>query len=129
DHNGCFVRFIAFYTFILAGEYSFISYKPPWCLLGFWHGAILLAGVGATVLITVSKYQWARLAMRCALGLGVLQLAGQAWQASADARFCASPRNPYVFAQTSPNVPQLISKIEAITSAQPTGKDTEIKIL
>ena len=67
--------------------------------------------------------------MRCALGLGALQLAGQAWQASADARFCASPRNPYVFAQTSPNVPQLISKIEAITSAQPTGKDTEIKIL
>src|SRR5437899_3518533 len=42
DANGCFVRFIAFYTFILAGEYLFISYKTPWCLLGFWHVSILL---------------------------------------------------------------------------------------
>jgi hypothetical protein len=26
--------------------YSVISYKTPWCVLGFLHGAVLLAGVG-----------------------------------------------------------------------------------
>jgi hypothetical protein len=129
DAHAGFGRFLTLYTFALAAAYGAISYKTPWCALGFWNGAILLAGIGATVLLNVSKFQWARLAMRVALTVGILQLAGQAWQASADAKLCASPRNPYVFAQTSPNLLQLIEKVDAITAAQPTGKATPIKVL
>jgi hypothetical protein len=81
------------------------------------------------VLLNVSKFQWARLATRCTLAVGVIQLAAQAWQASADEKLCASQRNPYVFSPTSPNLLQLISKIDAITSAQSTGKSTQIKVL
>jgi uncharacterized protein (TIGR03663 family) len=127
--NAAFGRFLAIYTIVLAAAYSAISYKTPWCALGFWNGAILLGGMGGAVLLNVSKFQWARLAMRCALAVGMLQLAAQAWQASADEKLCASPRNPYVFAQTSPDLLQLVAKVEAITSAQPTGKATEIKVL
>lgn len=129
EANASFVRFLALYTFILAAMYSVISYKTPWCLLGFWHGAILLAGVGAAVLVTAAKYQWARLGMRCALGLGLIQLGAQAWQASASEQLCASPRNPYVFAQTLPNILQLVAKVEAITASQSSGRHTLIKVL
>ncbi len=41
------LRFIAFYTLAMTVVYSVIPYKTPWCLLGFLHGMILLAGVGA----------------------------------------------------------------------------------
>lgn len=40
------VRFLAVFTGLMAVTYSLIPYKTPWCLLGFLHGAILLAGVG-----------------------------------------------------------------------------------
>ena len=129
DAHASFVRFVALYTFAVASAYSLISYKTPWCLLGFWHAAILLAGVGAGVLVTVSKYQWARFAMRCALVIGAAQLGAQAWQASATEGFCADPRNPYVFAQTSRNILELIEKVREITAAQADGQATLIKVL
>ena len=44
-------RFLALYTIILTAIYSAISYKTPWCLLSFFHGMILLAGVGAAALV------------------------------------------------------------------------------
>lgn len=43
-------RWLAVYTLSLAAVYSALSYKTPWCALGFWHGAILLGGLGAVVL-------------------------------------------------------------------------------
>ena len=49
--NADLLRFIAFYTLILTVAYSAIPYKTPWCMLGFLHGMILLAGVGAVVLV------------------------------------------------------------------------------
>jgi putative Mn2+ efflux pump MntP len=45
------VRFLSFYTVALTGIYTVISYKTPWCALNFWLGTILLAGVGAAVLV------------------------------------------------------------------------------
>ncbi|MHC4753040.1 MAG: flippase activity-associated protein Agl23 [Planctomycetota bacterium] len=45
------LRFVAFYTLILTIVYSVIPYKTPWCMLGFLHGMILLAGLGAVVLV------------------------------------------------------------------------------
>lgn len=51
--GGYLLRFIAFYTVIMTAVYSAIPYKTPWCLLGFLHGMILLAGAGAAVLLKV----------------------------------------------------------------------------
>ncbi|HEX2974040.1 MAG TPA: hypothetical protein VHP11_17035, partial [Tepidisphaeraceae bacterium] len=43
--------FLASYTVLLTAAYSAVPYKTPWCLLGFLHGMILLAAVGAVALI------------------------------------------------------------------------------
>ena len=44
-----FPRFIAIYTIMMLVIYSLIPYKTPWCMLGFLHGTILLAGLGGCV--------------------------------------------------------------------------------
>ncbi|NLF70785.1 MAG: TIGR03663 family protein [Candidatus Anammoximicrobium sp.] len=46
-----FCRFLTFYTATLTALYAAISYKTPWCLLNFFHGMILLAGVGGWFLL------------------------------------------------------------------------------
>ncbi len=45
------LRWLAIYTLVLTIVYCRISYKTPWCALGFLHGMILLAGVGASAII------------------------------------------------------------------------------
>ena len=46
--------------------YSAIPYKTPWCLLGFLHGMILLAGAGAVFLVQAARGVAAK-ALVCAL--------------------------------------------------------------
>ena len=64
EANASFVRFLALFSAILATAYSLISYKTPWCLLNFWFGIILLAGVGAAVVASSAAH-----AAGCPLGL------------------------------------------------------------
>ncbi|MGD0258578.1 MAG: flippase activity-associated protein Agl23 [Verrucomicrobiota bacterium] len=122
-----FVRFLALYTFALTAAYSLISYKTPWCLLSFWHGMILLAGVGAAALLRGLKRRFLRLA------LGLLLLAGAghlAWQAQlASAHYAADPRNPYVYAQTSPDLLNLVRRVEALAKVQPQGPRMLVKVM
>ena len=49
-----FCRFLTFYTLTLTALYAAISYKTPWCLLSFFHGMVLLAGVGAWHLLRLA---------------------------------------------------------------------------
>lgn len=121
------VRFLALYTLALAGIYSLIAYKTPWCLLGFWHTAILLAGVGTAVL-------WRKLrppALRAGVGIllvaGVAHLGWQAWQAAVV--YGADRRNPYVYAHTSPDVQRLVQTIEKLAQSHPAGKQMLIKVV
>ena len=120
DASASFVRFLALYTFALTAAYSLISYKTPWCLLSFWHGMILLAGVGAAALLRSVKQRFLRLA------LGLLLLAGAghlAWQARlASMTYAADPRNPYVYAQTSPDLLNLVRQVEALAQVHPQGR-------
>ena len=39
--------FLALYTLALTAAFALIPYKTPWNLLGFLHGMILMAGIGA----------------------------------------------------------------------------------
>ena len=127
DASASFVRFLALYTFALTAAYSLISYKTPWCLLGFWHGMILLAGVGAAALLRSVKQRFLRLA------LGLLLLAGAghlAWQARlANGAYAADPRNPYVYAQTSPDLLKLVRRVEALAQAHPQGHQMLVKVM
>lgn len=62
-----FYRFIAFYTIIMTVIYSAIPYKTPWCLLGFLHGMILLAGIGGVAIVRVVPNVLPRLIVVCLL--------------------------------------------------------------
>jgi uncharacterized protein (TIGR03663 family) len=127
DANASFVRFLTLYTFALTAAYSLISYKTPWCLLNFWLGMILLAGVGTAVLIYAARFQWAKSAATILLLAGAAQLAAQAWQAALP--FAADPRNPYVYAQTSRDILNLVRQVETLAEVSPVGHAMQINVI
>jgi uncharacterized protein (TIGR03663 family) len=127
DANASFLRFLTLYTFALATIYSLISYKTPWCLLSFWHGMVLLAGVGAVVLLRAARFSVPRFIMGVLLVLGAAQLGGQAWEASTE--FAADSRNPYVYAQTSEDILGLVERVQSLAQVEAGGHQMLIKVM
>lgn len=119
-------RVIAFYTLALTGIYCFISYKTPWCLVGFWHGWILLAGVGTAVLFQALRPVVGKVVLGTVLLAGVAHLGWQTWQAN----FVRSAdwRNPYVYAQTVPHLLRLVDQVESLAKTHPDGQRMLVKV-
>jgi uncharacterized protein (TIGR03663 family) len=135
-----FCRFLAFYTLTLTALYAAISYKTPWCLLGFFHGMILLAGVGGWYilgLVWVSRRgnerrsSWLRLAaaipVTVLLAAGVLHLGRQCYWLNF--RLAADNRNPYVYAHTSSSIKNLARTIENLAEVSPRGQQLTIHVV
>ncbi len=130
--NPTFLRFLSFYSLVLAAIYSALPYKTPWCLINFWHGLILLAGVGA-----VAIFQWAKTRpLKIAVGILVLagagQLSLQAWHTSAwqsDEDLPKYRQNPYVYSQTSPDLLELVALVDAIANKTHSGNDLIIEVI
>jgi len=127
-------RLIAFYTVWLTLIYTLLAYKTPWCLLGFYHGTILLAGVGAASIVRACKAVRCKMAVGLALAAGVGQLGWQAWRGNfatdnAGVPYCASPKNPYVYSQTSPDILQLIATVDALARVSHDGYDTIVEVM
>jgi len=120
-------RFLALYTIILTALYSAISYKTPWCLLNFHLGMILLAGVGAAALVAFCRARSWRVVMITVLSALTFQLSWQAWRASFV--YSTDRRNPYVYAQTSPDLLNLVQRTEGIARVAPAGFETVVKII
>lgn len=120
-------RFLAFYTVILTAIYSLISYKTPWCALNFFHGMILLAGIGAAALIRVCRQMLSKAFVVALLVVGTSHLAWEAWRASQT--YASDRNNPYVYAQTLPDLLKLVDRVEAIARVAPLGHDTVIKVI
>lgn len=120
-------RFLALYTIILTVLYSAISYKTPWCLLNFYLGMILLAGVGAASLVEFCRARALKIVAITVLSSLTLQLTWQSWRANFV--FAADPRNPYVYAQTAPNLLELMKRVDGIAQVAPTGYETVVKIM
>jgi uncharacterized protein (TIGR03663 family) len=127
DASASFVRFLALYTFALTAAYSLISYKTPWCLMCFWHSMILLAGVGAAWLIRSARKRVLRLTLDVLLLAGAGHLAWQAWQANTT--YAADRSNAYVYAQTSPDLLNLVRKVEALAQIHPQGTQMVVKVM
>ena len=121
------LRFLAFYTILMTVAYSIIPYKTPWCMLGFLHGMILMAGVGA-----VALYRWLPgRAVRVVAGVlflaGTYQLGLQAYDAAY--RFAADGRNPYAYAHTSTSYRKLVTRIEDIAEVHEAGTAMRIDVV
>lgn len=127
DANAGFIRFLALYTCALTAGYTLIAYKTPWCLLSFWHGMILLAGVGAAGLLRSVRKRFVRLTLGLLLLAGAAHLAWEAWQL--DTTYAADRRNPYVYAQTSPDLLKLVGQVEALAQVHPQGPQMLVKVM
>ena len=121
------MRFLALYTFGLTAAYTLIPYKTPWCLLSFWHGMILLAGVGAVWLVNRARQRLVRIALGMLLLAGAGHLAWQAWLANTT--YAASQLNPYVYAQTSPDILKLVQQVESLARVDPQGRLMLVKVM
>ena len=120
-------RFLVFYTVTLTVIYSVISYKTPWCLLNFWLPAILLAGIGASALVASCRNQGNKILLATLLGVGALHLGLESWLATRT--FADDARNPYTYAQTRPQVRELVKRISALARIAPDGNGTVVKVM
>ncbi|MBI2926784.1 MAG: TIGR03663 family protein [Verrucomicrobia bacterium] len=128
------VRFLAFYTILLTAAYSAIPYKTPWCLLGFLHGMILLAGVGAAFLLQPSHSLSRRAVTWVVLLAAGAHLTWETWRANfgvdrQERLYAADRRNPYVYAQTVPDLLELVEKIKGLAAASPEGKQLKVHVV
>jgi uncharacterized protein (TIGR03663 family) len=121
------LRFIAFYTVILAAIYSIIPYKTPWSILGFYHGMILLAALGATSLLALKMKNILRIFVFLLLVLGVSNLLVQSYLSNF--KYEADPSNPYVYAHTSRDIFRVVDRIKEIATIHPDGKNMVIEVI
>ncbi len=121
------LKFIAFFTLVMTVVYSLIPYKTPWCLLGFLHGMILLAGVGAVVLVKLAPNVIPRLLVLCLLLEGSVHLTWQAYQSNY--KYEADSRNPYVYAHPTPEVFTVAEKMEEYASVHEDGYGMYIQVI
>jgi uncharacterized protein (TIGR03663 family) len=125
--DGRLVRFLTVYTLAMTVGYSVIPYKTPWCLSSFLHGMILLAGFGAATLFGVTRNVWGK----CAVGVALLAATWQlGWQmCRVNFRYPADARNPYVYAQTTPDLLNLVQRVEQLAAAHPGGRAMLVAVI
>jgi uncharacterized protein (TIGR03663 family) len=121
------LRFLGFYTLLMLAIYSAIPYKTPWCLLGFLHGMILLAGAGAVFLVRAARGAAVRAVVAALLVAAGAHLGWQAFSGSF--RFAADPRNPYVYAHTGTDVFEIVGRLSALARARPDGSSLPVQII
>lgn len=122
-----FARFVAITTLILTVLYSAVPYKTPWNLLPFYAGMILMAGLGAEALITISNRRAARVLVAVVLSGGIVHLSVESYRASF--RDYANPKNPYVYAQTVPDFLNLVERVQHVASVHPEKSEILIKVI
>jgi uncharacterized protein (TIGR03663 family) len=122
-----FLRFVFFFTVLATAIYSLIPYKTPWNILPFYIGVILLAGQGVYFLLTASRKIIVQSLVILILGGGLYHLGLQSYRANFT--YSADPRNPYVYAQTSPDFLNLVQRVEDIARFHPEHKQMLIKVI
>jgi len=121
------VRFIGFYTLILTVVYSLIPYKTPWCMLSFLHGMILLAGVGAVVLVKLLPNVIPRLIILLLIFESSVFLTWKAYQSNYE--YYSDSRNPYVYAHPTDEVFTIAQRIEEMARVHPDGYKMHIQVI
>jgi len=104
-------------------------------MLGFLHGMILLAGVGAVALVRLTRQTYGglapnvlpRLIVICLLIEASLHLTFQAYLSSY--KFYADSRNPYVYAHPTTEVFTIVQRVEDIAQVHEDGKQMHIQVI
>lgn len=120
-------NFIALYTVIITMVYSAIPYKTPWCLLSFFHGMILLAGIGTAAIFKLASRASAKIVLGSAFALALLDLLLQAYLLNYV--FYADYTNPYVYAHPTTDVFKITQRVEDISAAHPAHHRMPIEVV
>jgi uncharacterized protein (TIGR03663 family) len=115
--GGFWPRYLCLYSAITLVAFSAVRYKTPWNLLPFYGGVVALAGFGAARLVGLTRSRTARALLALVLLAACGRLVFQTW--IANFRYPADPRNPYVYAQTSPDVLRLVTRVTGVSSVHP----------
>jgi predicted membrane-bound mannosyltransferase len=128
-----FARWAGFYALMLTAVYSAIPYKTPWCLLGFLHAMIIVAGVGAVALVRVVPTVFLKALMILILLAATGHLAWQSHSAvynlATDPRCPEAHHHPYVYAHTLPDAKRLHQDVEQLALAAPEGHRMPIAVV
>jgi uncharacterized protein (TIGR03663 family) len=119
--------FLVVYTVLTTLAFSLIPYKTPWNLLTFYLGWLILAGIGAIRIFRSAPNVILRVVVVLVLAAGLGHLALENRQANF--KYPADPRNPYVYAQTSPDFLKLAARMEQLAAVHPEGRNLMVKIL
>jgi uncharacterized protein (TIGR03663 family) len=119
--------FLSFYSILALTAFSLIRYKTPWNLLPFYAGFILLAGTGAAFVFERVRQRYLKIPIGLLLVLGFAHLGWQSYQANF--RYHSDPRNPYVYAQTSPDYLRLVRRVDAVAALHPDHERLLIKVI
>jgi uncharacterized protein (TIGR03663 family) len=125
--EGFWGRYLVLNTAIVTAIFSAIPYKTPWNLLPFYVLLIVLAGVGVSHLLRVSRLRPVRAAIAVAFLAASAHLAWQAWRASVV--YASDPRNPYVYAHTVPDAVRMAARIRALAALHPDGALTRVSVI
>jgi uncharacterized protein (TIGR03663 family) len=120
-------RYLACTVAIAAAIFSAIPYKTPWNLLPFYLGAIVLAGIGFSTLVSVTASRAVRAALVAGLLIGSGHLGWQAWRASVT--YAADPRNPYVYAHTVPDAVRMATRIRELARLHPDAARMQVSVI
>jgi uncharacterized protein (TIGR03663 family) len=121
------LRALTVYALASAFVFSAIPYKTPWNLVPFHAVVVLLAGCGAAALVTAARGRLLRAAILVALAAGTWHLGLEAWRANV--RYAADPRNPYAYAQTTPDFLRLTGRVADLAAIHPDGAGVLVKVM
>lgn len=122
-----FQRFLVFYTLVVMILYALIPYKTPWNLLVFYHGILLLAGLGAHAIIRAGRWPLVRVVLCILLLAGVARMGQQS--RLGNQVYSADTRNPYVYAHPSTALRRLIVRVDDIAAISEEGFDLHINVI
>jgi uncharacterized protein (TIGR03663 family) len=122
-----FLRFVLFFTLIAAAAYSAIPYKTPWNVLPFYLGLVILAGNGAAWVLRIVRPKPVKALILVILALGYADLAREDYRANFV--LPADPSNPYVYAQTSPDLLKLVAAVDKAAEVSPAKRDLLVEVI
>jgi uncharacterized protein (TIGR03663 family) len=127
EPNRDLLLFIGLYTVILLVIYSAISYKTPWNMLQFYTGMLFLSGYGIIRIIRTAPWRWLRIILAVLLVSGGIQWMWTGIQLNF--RYYSEPENPYVYARTGNDIPEIAARIDSIGSVYPGGHDLPVEVI
>lgn len=127
QHSLPLARFLVFFTLTLTAIYSAIPYKTPWCVLSFMLGLLIMAGIGASTLISIAP------GIRLK-AVALIVITGGCWLLGIHAHRLSFQKftdinNPYVYAQPVPDVENLAHLVNDISLAQPDPNSMVIQVI